>query len=39
MPGRSWLSRWVNHPSYWVEVVLYAVIGVLLVAVSFAVFG
>jgi hypothetical protein len=36
---QRWLSRWVNHPSAWVDVILFAVIGALVVVVSIAVFG
>jgi hypothetical protein len=33
------LSRLVNHPSVWVDVILFAVIGALVVVISIAAFG
>jgi hypothetical protein len=33
------LSRWVNHQSVWVDVILFAVIGALVVVISIAAFG
>ena len=36
---QRWLSRWINHSSALVDVILFAVIGALLVIISIAVFG
>ena len=36
---QRWLSRWINHASTLVDAILFAVICVLLVIISIAVFG
>jgi hypothetical protein len=36
---QRWLSRWVNHPSTWVDVILFAVIAALLIVMAISVFG
>ena len=35
---QRWLSRWINHSSLVVDVILFAIIGALLVIISIAAF-